>query len=184
MDADRNRTVRIETAKIEETSTGFQKVELNSEGDYITLSVDSPETFDKFLAGYKQIMDMADRKAEQIRQTETGHGDGTGDVGAEMERVIAISKINVGFSREAVQIIDGIFGEGTVWKYFRFAYEMTPDFLPDSECIIEFFEKIAPVMEKMFNRKLEKDEAARKKRMEKYQPQDHKKPVRKAASKK
>lgn len=187
MDTDRpvkiEASARVETSKIEEISTSFQKIELNSEGDWIVISSDSTGTFDKFVVGYKRIMDMADSTAAQIRQIERDYTGAEG-INAEMERVIAISKVNVGFSEDAVRIIDEIFGEGTVRKYFRFAYEAVPDFLPDSGCISDFFEKITPVMEQMFNRKLEKDETTRKKRMEKYQPQDHKKPVRKAASKK
>ena len=91
-----------------------------------------------------------------------------------------MSRVNVDFSKEATVIIDGIFGSDTVKKYFRNIYSEIPDFLPDTDCIIDFFEQITPVIEKLFDRKIEKQKAASKARMEKYQPQDHKKPQRKS----
>ncbi len=84
----------------------------------------------------------------------------------------------MGFSEEAVRVIDSIFGEDTVKKYFRSIYNEISDFLPDADCIIDFFEQITPPMEKLFNRKAETRELLSKTRMAKYQPQDHQRPRR------
>ncbi len=74
--------------------------------------------------------------------------------------------------------MDSIFGEDMVKKVFRSTYNVIPNFLPPVNLITEFFEKVTPYMEKLFNRKLETQEKAGKARMAKYQPQDHKKPAR------
>lgn len=161
--------------KIEDNDITLHQIELNSEGDYIVISGDNPELYDKFVSGYKQLMDVADSVKAQIRQIEKQYKDKF-DMDAVMNKTIEISKVNVGFSNVAVQVLDSIFGEGTCRKRFRFAYEEIPDFLPDASCITDFFEKLIPIMEKVFDRKIKKDEALRKQRMEKYQPRDHKKP--------
>ncbi|MBD5507283.1 MAG: hypothetical protein HDR05_04300 [Lachnospiraceae bacterium] len=61
----------------------------------------------------------------------------------------------------------------------RDIYSKIPDFLPSSDCIIDFFEQITPPMEEIFNRKLNARDKLSKQRMDRYQPQDHKKPQRK-----
>lgn len=169
--------------KIKDNDLVIHQIELNSAGDYIVVSGDTPELYDRFVAGYKQLMDAADHIKNQIEQIEKKY-EGKEDMDSVMDKVCEISKINVGFSKMAVQVIDGIFGEGTVRKRYREVYEDIPDFLPDTSCITDFFEKIIPIMEKIFNRKIEKDDAKRKERMVKYQPQDHKKPERRTGSKK
>lgn len=165
----------VEKSNIVENSISIHKIELNENGDYIAISGDNAETYDKFVAGYRQLMDEADAVAGRIKQIEKQY-DGKKDMKSVMDKVAEISKANVEFSKLAVQTIDSIFGEGTVRKYFRDVYDEIPDFLPDAGCITDFFEKITPIMEKTFGRKFNKDEQARKQRMAKYQPQDYKKP--------
>lgn len=104
------------------------------------------------------------------------------DFSTVMDKAKEISAANVGFSREAVVIIDEIFGADTVKKYFRKVYEEIPDFLPDADCIMDFFDQMAPVIEKLFGQKIERQQAASKARMAKYKPQDHKKPQRKSTT--
>lgn len=165
----------IITEKMAGDDIALHRIELNSKGDYILIAGDSPDIYDKFATGYKKLMDEADRIRVQIGQIEKKY-EGKNGMDAVMNKTIEISKVNVGFSNMAVQVIDSIFGEGTVRKRFRDVYEEIPEFLPDVGCITNFFEKIIPIMEKIFNRKFEKDEAQRKQRMEKYQPRDYKKP--------
>ena len=80
---------------------------------------------------------------------------------------------------KAAEIIDGIFGEGTLRKSFRDDYDKMPNFVPDEERIIAFFETIAPIMEEIFGKKIERLNQESKARMEKYIPQDHKRKEKK-----
>ena len=74
-------------------------------------------------------------------------------------------------SEQFVEVIDGIFGEGTIRKYFADNYEQVHNFLPGENCVIDFFNEITPVMEQIFGKYIKEVNAA----MAKYQPQDHKK---------
>lgn len=168
----------MEKEKIGLKSVNITKIELNDSGDYITVSADSPAFFDGFAAGYKQIADLSDSIPAKLEEIEKKY-EGKDDFSSTMDKALEMSGINVDFSKVAAGIIDGIFGPDTVKKYFRDIYEEIPDFLPDADCIIDFFEQITPVIEKLFDRKIERQMAASKARMAKYRPQDYKKPQRK-----
>lgn len=164
----------MEKIKIEKNSTSLAKIELNEKGEYIAVSVDSQALFDKFAAGFKHIADMAEELPKKLSEIEKKY-DGKTDFNELMNKTIETSKASVKFSEEAIDVIDGIFGKDTVKKYFRNIYDEVPDFLPDADCIIEFFENITIPMEQLFNRKIEKYKKASAERMKKYIPQDHKK---------
>ena len=165
----------MEVNRINEESVNMLKIEFNDAENYIVISADDPTLFDRFAAGFKKISDMADKTPKMLEEIEKNYK-GKDDFNDVMEKTIAMSKVNVDFSKEAVTVVDGIFGEGTIRKYFANVYKEIPEFLPDADCIIGFFEKITPTMEKAFDRKLER----RKARMAKYQPQDHNRPASKA----
>lgn len=162
----------MEKTRIEEKNTGLLKIELNSAGDYIVVSADNPLFFDNFAAGFKRIADLADEIPAKLEEIEKKYKDNE-DFKSTMDKSMEMSRVNVQFSKDAVAVIDGIFGEGTVKKYFRNIIEEIPDFLPDVDCILDFFEKITPEIEKLFNRKVEERKKKSKERMAKYQPQDH-----------
>lgn len=161
----------MDVSSVKKESAKLHKVELNEVGDYIIISADDPKLYDRFVDGFNQIMDMADEMPKKLDKIEKQYA-GKDDFKAVLEKTSAMSKVNVKFSEEAVMVVDGIFGEGTIKKFFAEIYKEIPDFLPDSDCIIDFLEKITPIVEKTFDRKMER----RKARMAKYQPQDHKRP--------
>lgn len=167
----------MEKEKIESSSMNILKIELNNEGEYITVSADNTVMFDRFAAGIRHLVEMANEMPKKFNEIEKQYK-GKEDFQSEIDKAVAMSRENVAFSKEAVKIIDGIFGEDTVKKYFRKIYREIPDFLPSADRIIDFFEQITPPMEKIFNHKLSSEEKFRKQRMAKYQPQDHKKPAR------
>ncbi len=80
------------------------------------------------------------------------------------------------FSEKAAEIMDGVFGEGTTRKYFGDVYEAIPDFCPDAECFMDFWDSLIPVIERLSDHKVKLEKLASKARMDKYMPQDHKKP--------
>lgn len=166
----------MEKERIELKDDGLIKVELNKEGEYISVSPKDSELFDRFVKGAQYISDLSDEIAKKVEQIEKQYN-GKEDFKSVVQKASAMSKENVRFSTEAVKTIDGIFGEETIKKYFRNIYREIPDFLPDADCITDFFEQITPVIERVFSRRIEQLNLSRK-RMARYQPQDHKKPQR------
>jgi len=167
----------METEKMITSEVDTLRLEVNDDGEYIMISADDATMFDRFAAGIRHIVELSDQTAAKVEEIEKQYEGQTG-FDADMEKVAAISGINVEFSREAVRTVDSIFGEDTVKKVFRSTYNVIPDFLPSVNLITDFFEQVTPHMEKLFNRKLEAQEKAGRARMDNYMPQDHKKPAR------
>lgn len=165
----------MEKIKLNDSSVKLIKIELNKYGDYVAVSADDSMLLDRFVAGYKKIVDMSEDTPRKIEEVEKRY-EGKEDFSATMDKTLEISRINVGFSKEATEIVDGIFGEGTIRKYFRDIFEEIPQFLPDADCFIEFLEEITPELEKLFGRKVEERNKKSRERMAKYQPQNREKP--------
>lgn len=158
----------------------IDEITLNKHGDKIQISADDATLFDRFANGYDKIVKMAD---EMPGKMETVEKEFDGKEDSDIAAAVSMSRVRVDFCKKSIGIIDEIFGEGTAKKSFRDGYEAIPDFLPDEDMFIAFFEKMTPIMEDIFNRKMERQEKASKARMSKYHPQNHKKPQRGSASK-
>ena len=172
----------IENYGFKETNVNLAKIELNSQGDYVVVSTDDPTLLDRFVDGYKRIVELSNSIPAKLEEIEKQY-EGKEDYISIMEKTVAMSRVNVGFSEEAVTVVNGIFNDDIVKKHFRSVYEEIPDFLPDADCFITMLEKMIPIMEKIFGQKIKRLEKSSKDRMAKYKPQDHKKPKRKRASK-
>lgn len=166
--------------KLKTYKTNFEEITLNEHGDMVVVSADDPTLFDRFVLGYKRIIEMADSVQGKLSEIEKEY-EGKEEFSSLMGKVVAMSGVNVDFSKEAAEIIDSIFGAGTIRKRFYDYYEKIPDFLPDADMFIEFMDVLLPIMEKIFDCKMERQEKTNKARMAKYQPQDYKKPQRKSA---
>lgn len=80
-------------------------------------------------------------------------------------------EVRINISKRASEIMDGVFGEGTTDKYFGDVREFIPTFAPDVECFLGYWDSFIPLIERMMGHK---EKLASKRRMAKYQPQDHK----------
>lgn len=158
--------------------TEVDEITLNNHGDKIQISADNASLFDRFANGYDKIVKMADEITGKLEAVEKEFEE---KEDSDIEKAVAMSRVRVDFCEKSIGIIDEIFGDGTANKSFRDGYESMPDFLPDEDLFIAFFDKMTPIMEDVFNRKMKRQEKASKARMAKYQPQDHKKPQRKGA---
>lgn len=147
----------------------IDEIKLNEHGDILRISGDDAALFDKFANGYDKIVKMADEMPGKLEAVEKESADKD-----DIAKAVAMSMVRVDFCEKSIGIIDEIFGEGTAKKSFKDYYDSIPDFLPDEDLFIDFFEKFTPIMEDIFDRKLKRQEKASKARMAKYQPQDHK----------
>lgn len=146
-----------------ESNSGLYKIELNDMGDYIEISTADTGIFDRFVETYRQIVSAANELPRRYREIEKvrvipGHENKT------VEKIRA----NVRFYEESAEKIDLVFGHGTLKKYFREHYEKIPDFMPGTEYFIDFFEQMAPVLEKLFGRKVDQRDKKAVKAMSQY----------------
>lgn len=160
----------IEEMKIEKTETEemridnrvqLTKVYVGGGDDYIVVSGNDISIIDRFLSAGEELEALAaelDKKESEV---------GESDYKKEME-------IRREFSEKATAIMDGVFGDGTTRKFFGDVYAVIPNFQPDAECFIDFWDSLIPVIERLSEHKIKMENLASKQRMAKYQPQDHK----------
>jgi hypothetical protein len=160
--------------KIQKTDRKVIKLELNDRGEYIALNADDSTLFERFVAGYKRIYELSEEVPQKLEEIEKKY-EGQEDIKATMEKTVETVQINSEYSRIATDVVDDIFGEDTVKKYFRELFDEIPSFRPDIECIVELLENITPVMEEIFGAKMEERKKQSRAKIAKYQPQDHKK---------
>lgn len=162
--------VKIEKTKAEEmridNRVTLTKVYVGGGDDFIVVSGNDISIIDRFLVAGEELEALAadlDKK-----EYETGENNRK----KEME-------IRREFSEKATEIMDGVFGKGTTKKFFGDVYEVIPNFQPDLECFLDFWDSLIPVIERLSEHKVKLEKLASKQRMSKYQPQDYKKPQRK-----
>lgn len=154
----------------------IEEITLNKHGDILKISAEDATIFDRCANGYDKIVKMTDEMQGKLDAVEKEF---EGKEDSDISKVAAMSRVRVEFCEKAISVIDEIFGKGTAEKSFRDGYEAIPDFLPDEDMFIRFFDKMIPIMEDIFNRKMERKKKDSKERMKKHQPQDHKRPQRK-----
>lgn len=157
----------------------LDEISLNKYGDKIFVSGDDAKLWNKFYDGYKKIQTLSEETDKKLEELEKEHAENNAD--DDFEQIDGVIKIRTEFCEKAMCIIDEIFGEGTAKKSFREYYEAIPDFVPDENKFVAFFDVMTPIIEDIFKRKMERDKKESKERMAKYQPQDHNRSQRKGA---
>lgn len=128
------------------------KIELNGRGDFIEVPVGDEAFFDRFSQGCKQMYGIAGGSRNKLKKIERKYKK-LETTEAVLEKIEEEARVQVQFSKRATDIIDNIFGEGTVRKYFRKFYEEDPGFMPNVECFTDFLEQVTPVMKKLSGRR-------------------------------
>lgn len=130
-------------------------------GEKITVSGNDISIIERFEAAGEELEALADDMEKRETEEKTAK-----------EKIAERRE----FSEKAAEIMDGVFGEGTTRKYFGDVYEAIPDFCLDVECFMDFWDSLIPVIERLSDHKVKLEKLASKQRMDKYVPQDHKKP--------
>lgn len=138
-----------------ESGVGLFKIELNNWGDYIEIPKTDTGIFDRFMEVYRQIANAARELPGSYREIDEAHA-----LPRHENKTAEKIRAKVRFCEEAAEKIDSVFGQGTLKKYFHEYYEDISDFMPGAECFIDFFEQMAPVLEKLFGRKVDEQDKA------------------------
>ena len=139
------------------------KIYLNKHDDFILLNQNDAKTVEK----YTLLIEWFDKKQTAYNQdikefTEKYKGRNIieekedGDINIDTEQLLAFSALRVNACVECCKRIDELIGEGTIKKYFRDHYEVSEDFIPDEDCIIDFFEETAPVFGQIFGKRTDR----------------------------
>lgn len=160
-----NEEKKIEDANTEEmrieNRVQLTKVYVGGGDDFIVISGNDISIFDRFRAAGDELEALAAEMDKKEAETDEK------DYAKQIEE-------RKHFSDKATEIMDGVFGDGTTRKFFGDVYKDIPNFQPDLECFLDFWDALIPVIEKLSEHKIKLEKLASKQRMAKYVPQDHK----------
>lgn len=162
MNIENEQKSQVEKMRIDNRVT-LTKVYVGGGDDYIVVSGNDISIIDRFLDAGNKLEALAEEMEKKAPESEER------DIGKEIEG-------RKEFSEKATSIMDGVFGEGTTRKFFGDVYDVIPNFQPDLECFLDFWDSLIPVIERLSEHKIKLEKLASKQRMAKYVPQDHKKP--------
>lgn len=165
----------MEKIKIIADAREVVEVEVNEFGDTIAIVTNDAG----FLTKFSDLVQWIDKKADWINEKEkelnTKYGSRpivSGD-NVDVEQIVDITNLQVEFCKEVIERFEVLFGQNIIHKYFKKVYSFLPDYVPDTDALSEFIDKIIPVVNSLYNSKIEYRKE-RSKRFAKYQPQDHK----------
>lgn len=126
-------------------NTGVKRIEVNDNGDYITLSLNDNAFIDRFFALRENSQKIADEYTERQREIEKKY-QGSQQEEAYTREVLALySEAGQSMMSE----VDGLFGEGTCKKVFG-------DIAPSLELYYDFFEQLTPYLKEFAKEKAER----------------------------
>lgn len=149
---------------------GVRKISIyNTEDELLTVlkinvaDVDTARRFAELIQNLEQIADsgsgMADVFKEKYKEYESQSFDDLPD-DVKLDIIVDASKVRIEVLNRMIGEIDTLFGKDTIHNVFKECYELHEDFTPDEDALIDFVNKVMPVMNELFSTR---NEAIRKK---------------------
>lgn len=140
---------------------GIKKIEIcNMDGELLTvlkINIADADTAKKFVNLANNLEDIAtsgEEKAkafaEKYKEYEKQEFDDLPD-NVKTDIIIGATNVRIEVLNNMIEEIDGIFGKDTIRNVFRECYEINEDFVPDEYALVDFVNKIMPVMNDLFD---------------------------------
>ena len=140
---------------------GVRKISIyNEEEELLTVlrinvaDADTARRFVELIQNLEQIADsgsgMADVFKEKYKEYESQSFDDLPD-DVKMDIIVDASKVRIDVLNRMIAEIDALFGKDTIHNIFKECYERHEDFTPDEDALIDFVNKVMPVMNELFS---------------------------------
>lgn len=104
---------------------------------------DTPIRFGALIDNLENIAKEVEGETKKLEEKYSNSSD-------EFNRVIEEAIIHVKYLKIIISEIDALFGADTIRNIFAESYELNEDFVPDEYCLMDFIEKIMPIMSELF----------------------------------
>lgn len=140
---------------------GVRKINIyNTEDELLTVlkinvaDVDTARRFIELIQNLEEIADsgsgMADALEKKYKEYESQNFDDLPD-DVKMGIIVDASKVRIEVLNRMIAEIDTLFGKDTIHNIFKECYERHEDFTPDEDALIDFVNKVMPVMNELFS---------------------------------
>lgn len=140
---------------------GVRKISIyNTDDELLTVlkinvaDVDTARRFVELIQNLEEIADsgsgMADVFKEKYKEYESQSFDTIPD-NVKMEIIVDASKVRIDVLNRMIAEIDALFGKDTIRNVFKECYELHEDFVPDEDALIDFVNKVMPIMNELFS---------------------------------
>ena len=140
---------------------GVRKISIyNTDDELLTVlkinvaDVDTARRFVELIQNLEEIADsgsgMADVFKEKYKEYESQSFDTNPD-NVKMEIIVDASKVRIDVLNRMIAEIDALFGKDTIRNVFKECYELHEDFVPDEDALIDFVNKVMPIMNELFS---------------------------------
>lgn len=141
----------------------LKKVIVNEQDDYILLNANDSSLVERYMELVKWLeekqryYEQQEKKfAEKYKDQKAIEQKENGDVEVNTDMLLDLTRMQCELYKETCSRIDAVFNQEVVKKYFRSCYEITPDFVPDEECIIDLINSLSEVVEKIYKTRMER----------------------------
>ncbi|MCI7131211.1 MAG: RNA polymerase subunit sigma [Lachnospiraceae bacterium] len=140
---------------------GIKKIEIcNLEGELLTVlkintaDADTAKKFVELANNLEEIANSGEEKAKECAKKYSEYEKQTfeelpDDIKTGM--IVDASNVRIEVLKKMIAEIDGLFGKDTIHNVFRECYEISEDFVPDEDALIDFVNKVMPVMNDLFD---------------------------------
>lgn len=140
---------------------GIKKIEIcNLDGDLLTvlkINTADAETAKKFVELAGNLEAIANSGEEKAKACEEKYREYRDKKFEELPDeimtgiIVDASNVRIEVLKNMIAEIDSLFGTDTIRNVFRNCYEINDDFVPDEDALIDFVNKIMPVMNELFD---------------------------------
>lgn len=117
-------------------------------------NVDTAKKFVNLANNLEEIASSGEEKAkafaEKYKEYEKQRFDDIPDK-VKTDIIVDATNVRIEVLNKMIAEIDGIFGKDTIRNVFRECYEISEDFVPDEYALIDFVNKLVPVMNELFD---------------------------------
>lgn len=133
---------------------GKQRIAIYNQDDELltvikvdTSDSETAERFGRIIDNLNNIARDCENEAKRIEE-EKGGTEISEDESPDIDKVLEVARIRVKYLKRIVAEIDGLFGEGTIAGVYG-------DVIPDEIAIMDFVEKVIPVMNSLYGKRYE-----------------------------